>query len=84
MRTPVRGVHHTEECREDSLLGIAGVLDAVDNGSPVRTETLHFTRNDFVSSVEPLIAAKGKEEEGSFAEFVGSINFERETNAVDE
>ena len=74
-----------EECREDSrLLGIAGALDAVDNNSPVRTETLHFTRNDSVSSVEPLIADKGKEEEGSFAEFVGPIRFERVTNTVNE
>ena len=72
-----------EESREDSrLLGIAGAFDAVDNGNPVRTETLHFTRNDSVSSVEPLIADKGKEEEGPFAEFVGPIRFERVTNTV--
>ena len=75
-----------EESRENSrLLGIAGALNTVGGGSPVDTKVVHFTIiNGLGSSIEPLIADDGKEEEGSFAEFVGQTRTECETNTVDD
>ena len=81
----MRGVDHTEENRESSVLDIIGVLDTVDSRGPINTQAPHLIGlHDRIGSVEPSVADEKKEEESCFAELEWFVILENVTNAANE
>ena len=64
----MRGVDHTEKNGERSFLDVVGVLDTINGGSPVRTQTQHLIGpHDWIRGVKPPVADERKKEESGFA-----------------
>ena len=81
----MRGVDHPEQNRERGFLDVACMLEALDDGSQIHTQIYHLAGpHDRTGNVEPPVADKRKEEEGSLAKLGGLVVLEEAADIVNE